>query len=179
MSRIEWVSLYAVCCYDKYTDSVTLSINIGVTSIWKYINSMRRQWNSTTSNRMHEWLKLGPFSSSTSSGLGMRLSNPKLCMAAPMSHQPSAIPLHNETVLSCFRDHSYVFSPVSFWHLGCLCFLFFLNNMQVDSPASTEISVWQLYALPPQYKWCHHVLLWDEIVCLFLLIGFLVFWLQD
>ena len=64
--------LHAIRCYHKSTDSVTLSINIGVTSVWKYINSMRRRWNSTAIKRMRERLKPGPFSSS-SSGLGTRL----------------------------------------------------------------------------------------------------------
>ena len=73
MSTIEWVSLHAIGCYNKYTDSVKVSINIGVTSVRKYFNSMRRRWNSTAIKRMHERLKPGPFSSS-SLGLGTRLS---------------------------------------------------------------------------------------------------------
>ena len=64
----------AICCYDKSTNSVTLSINIGVTSVRKYINSMRKRWNSTAIKRMRERLKPGPFSSSPSSGLGARLT---------------------------------------------------------------------------------------------------------
>ena len=50
----------------------TFSIDNGVTSVQKYISSVRRQWNSTTPiKHMREQLKPGPFSSS--SGLGTRL----------------------------------------------------------------------------------------------------------
>ena len=63
----------AICCYDKFMNSVTLSINIGVTSVQKYINSMRRRWNSTVIKRMCKRLTPGPFSSSSSLGLGIRL----------------------------------------------------------------------------------------------------------
>ena len=52
-------------------DSVTFSIDSDAMSILKYINSMRRRWNSTALKRMHERLKPGPFS--LSSGLGTRL----------------------------------------------------------------------------------------------------------
>ena len=62
----------AILCYHKSTDSVMFSIDSGVMSVRKYINSMRRWGNSTAINRMCERLKPGPFSSS-SSGLGMRL----------------------------------------------------------------------------------------------------------
>ena len=57
--------LHAILCYRKSTDSVTFSTDSGVTSVRKYINSMR----------MRERLKPGPFSSSSSSlGLGTRLT---------------------------------------------------------------------------------------------------------
>ena len=63
--------LHAILCYNKPTDSVTFSIDAGVMSIQKYINSIRRQWGSTAIKRMRERLKPGLFSSS--SGLGTRL----------------------------------------------------------------------------------------------------------
>ena len=70
-----WVSfLHAILCYHKSMDSVTFSIDSGVMSVQKYINSMRRRWNSTAIKRMRERLKPGPFSSS--SGLGTRLFSP-------------------------------------------------------------------------------------------------------
>ena len=65
--------LHAILCYHKSTDNVTFSIDSGVMSVRKYINSMWRRWNSTAIKRMREQLKPGPFSSSPSSGLGMRL----------------------------------------------------------------------------------------------------------
>ena len=49
---------------------VTFSIDSGVTSVRRYINSMRRRWNSSAIKRMREQLKPGP---SSSSGLGTRL----------------------------------------------------------------------------------------------------------
>ena len=63
----------AICYYDKFMDSVTLSINIGVASVQKYVNSMRRWWNSTVIKRMRKQLTPGPFSSFSSLGLGIRL----------------------------------------------------------------------------------------------------------
>ena len=55
----------------------------GVTSARKYINSMRRRWNSTAIKRMRERLKPGPFSSF--SGLGTRLADKCLCLLLYMS----------------------------------------------------------------------------------------------
>ena len=63
--------LHAILCCHKSTDSVKFSIDSSVTSVRKYINSMRKRWNSTAIKRMRERLKPGPFSSS--SGLGTRL----------------------------------------------------------------------------------------------------------
>ena len=51
-----------------------LSINIGVTSVRKYIHSMWRQRNSTAIKHMCKQLEPGPFFSS-SSGLGIRLDH--------------------------------------------------------------------------------------------------------
>ena len=68
---------HAILCYYKSTDSVTFSIDSSVTSVRKYINSMRKRWNSTAIKRMRERLKPGPFFSSPSSGLGTRLAKTK------------------------------------------------------------------------------------------------------
>ena len=54
--------LHAILGYHKSTDSVTFSIDSGVTSVRKYINSMWRRWNSTAIKHMRERLKPGPFS---------------------------------------------------------------------------------------------------------------------
>ena len=59
------------------TDSITCSINIGITSIRKYVMSMRKGWNSTAIKHMRKRLKPGPFSSASSSDLRMRLSSQK------------------------------------------------------------------------------------------------------
>ena len=71
---MKWVSLHAIFCYDKSTESVMFSVNIGITNIQKYINNMWRWWNSTPIKHMYEQLKPVPFSSS-SLGLGMRLGS--------------------------------------------------------------------------------------------------------
>ena len=52
--------LHAILCYHKSTDSVTFSIDYGVMSVWKYINCMWRQWNSTAIKRMRKRLKPPP-----------------------------------------------------------------------------------------------------------------------
>ena len=43
--------LHVTLCYHKSTDIVTFSINSGVTSAQKYINTTRRWWNSTAIKR--------------------------------------------------------------------------------------------------------------------------------
>ena len=55
LNEYNWVSLlHAICCYHKSTDSVMFSINNDITSVRKYINSMRRRgippWLSTCTN---------------------------------------------------------------------------------------------------------------------------------
>ena len=69
-SREFLCTLYAA---SKSTDSVTCSINFSITSVQKYVNSMRSLWNSTAIKRMRKRLKPGSFSSFSSLGLGTRL----------------------------------------------------------------------------------------------------------
>ena len=79
---------HAILCYYKSTDSVTFSIDSSVTSVRKYINSMRKRWNSTAIKRMRERLKPGPFFSSPSSGLGTRLGWCQRAIYAILKQKP-------------------------------------------------------------------------------------------
>ena len=128
MSTIEWVFCMAIYCYDKFTNSVTLSINIGVTSVRKYINSMRRRWNSTAIKRMHEWLKPSPFSSSPFSGLGTRLYCPMFSAVSKHSFLFLRIITRQTAMYMKKKSHLTVTSHLlkniemksSFNPLGCL-----------------------------------------------------------
>ena len=54
-----YIYTHDVCSYSESTDSVTCSISNGVTSVRKFVNSMRPPW--TAIKRMRKWLKPGPF----------------------------------------------------------------------------------------------------------------------
>ena len=52
---------------------------------WTCVHNMWKRWNSTAIKRMCKWLKPDPFSSSASSGLGMRLASDIVCLLTPHS----------------------------------------------------------------------------------------------
>ena len=103
----------------KSTDSVTFSIDSSVTSVRKYINSMRKRWNSTAIKRMRERLKPGPFFSSPSSGLGTRL-------------------LWYYSYSSLARTVPHYFPPRGVTGTSCYCFEYDLHLIKIPSHSNRE-----------------------------------------
>ena len=85
----------------KSTDIVTHSNSIGITSVQKYINSMRLPWNSSAIKPMHKRLKPGLFPCSLGRP-GNEASHKPACITFPTKNLPDF------TTISCFGRHSAI-----------------------------------------------------------------------